>query len=349
MKTLSAVMSEKCNLNCSYCGVDKLSNKRIESELLLEQFNKLRQQYPEEIIRIDFFGGEPLINFDIIQYTIEHTKDDPQIQYFMPTNGLLLDEEKLDYLQKHNVQISISFDGLWQDTNRLQHNNKGTLDRYLNKAELFRKIKNFHIHTMVTVGNYNLLENHQFILKNMGANPDLTLVRDDIWDEESTRKINEGITELFNWYKANVDTEEMPNFIREYMKHVVLYKSKKTEIKNCGAGIDLITFSDNKTLPCYRFRDQPDIIAKMPEFREMTKCMTCEVKNYCRKGCLYSQIKNDGPIDELCDMYKHIYSEVFSMIKDLKHNEKFLNILKREISAEIGEATAVYSPTTAQV
>lgn len=341
MKTLSTVMSEKCNLNCSYCGVDKLSTKRIDGDLLLAKFNKIRDENPDEVIRIDFFGGEPLINFDLMQYIIERTKDDPQIQYFMPTNGLLLDEEKLEYLQQHDVQISISFDGLWQDRNRLQHNGKGTLDRYLKKAELFRKIKKYQIHTMVTVGNYNLLENHLFILRNMGANPDLTLVRDDIWDEESTRKINEGITELFDWYKQNVDTEEMPNFIREYMKHVVLYKSKKTEIKNCGAGLDLITFSENKTLPCYRFRDEPEVIAKIPQFREMSKCMTCEVRFYCRKGCLYSQIKNDGPIDELCDMYKHIYAEVFKMIKELRHNEKFLSILKSEVAAELGEPITV--------
>jgi MoaA/NifB/PqqE/SkfB family radical SAM enzyme len=48
MKTLLAVLSEKCNLNCSYCGVDKWSKKRIDADLYLEEFKKLREQFPTE-------------------------------------------------------------------------------------------------------------------------------------------------------------------------------------------------------------------------------------------------------------------------------------------------------------
>lgn len=334
MKTLSVVMSEKCNLNCTYCGVDKLMSSRIDGELMILKFEEVRKEYPDERIRIDFFGGEPLIQFDLIQYIIERTKDDGNIEYFMPTNGLLLDEEKLDYLQENKVQISLSFDGLWQDTNRLQHNGKGTLQRYLDKKDLFQRINNYHIHTMVGVGNYNLLENHLFIKENMGANPDLTLVRDDIWDSKAVQSILDGITELFDWYIDNADTEDMPNFIYEYLKHVILYKSKGHEVENCGAGIDLFTFSENTDLPCYRFREEPEVIAKIPKFREMSPCVTCEVRFYCRKGCLYSQIKNDGPIESLCIMYKHIYKQVFRMMSVLKDNNKFITIVKKELEHE---------------
>lgn len=335
MKTLLVVLSEQCNLDCGYCNMEKRSKERIDGDLFLEQFRIMREQNPDETIKIDFFGGEPLLQFDLIQYIIERVSSDDNVKYFMPTNGLLLTQEKLDYLKKYNVEISLSYDGLWQDTNRLQLNGKLTQKKYLAKKDFFETIDNYQIHTMISKGNHNLLENHLFILRNMNANPNLTLVRDlGLWDMESVEELKKGMTELFDWYKQNVDTEEMPNFIKEYLGHVILYKSKKHELDTCGAGVNFFSFTENNLIPCNRFKDQPDVIAKIPEFTKMNKCSTCEVKNYCRKGCLYEQIQNDGPIDELCVLYKHMYSEIFKMISELKGNERFTSIIKKEVENE---------------
>ena len=53
MKTLLVVLSEKCNLNCSYCGVDKWSKNKIDPDLYLTEFRKMREQYPDEKIKIE--------------------------------------------------------------------------------------------------------------------------------------------------------------------------------------------------------------------------------------------------------------------------------------------------------
>lgn len=325
------VMSEQCNLNCSYCGMDKTTTKRVDVDLYIEEVHKMIAQNPDERIKLDFFGGEPLIQFKMIEKIIAEFKDVENIKFSMPTNGLLLTEEKRAYFDEHNVELSISFDGLWQDTNRKQFTGKGTLLRYLRKKDLFRGLR---MHTMITRGNYNLLENHLFITDTFGINPELTLVRDvDIWDNESISKLKAGITELFDWY-IDHPHREIPNFVLFYLRHFLLYHGKGVTRSNCGAGTELFSFSENKVVPCNRFKDEPEMLAKIPEFYSMSECQTCEVKNYCKKGCLFEQIRNNGPIVELCDIYKHTYKEVSKMTRALKLNEHFTDVVRRELENE---------------
>jgi len=331
MKLVTVFLSEKCNLNCSYCNQDKLSKDVIDPQLFLNEYRRVRESFPNELIQIDFFGGEPLLFMDLIRTIISETENDGNIQYGMPTNGLLLTEEILEYLIEKKVNVSLSFDGLWHDRNRLQLNGKGTVHRFFEKRELFQRIPNFKIHTMVYKGCYNLLENHLYIKKHFGVNPELTLVRDmHVWDSKSVEKLKAGITELFNWYISNPE-EEMPYFILFYLRHFINYESKGFVKDFCGAGTDIFMFSENKPVPCNRFKDNPEMVELIPEYQRMSECQTCEVKNYCEKGCLFEQIKNKGPIKELCDVYKFMYKNVGDMTKQLRNNENFKNTVMKEL------------------
>jgi sulfatase maturation enzyme AslB (radical SAM superfamily) len=334
MKTLLVVLSEKCNLNCSYCGVDKWSKLSIDPYLYLEEFHKMRARFPDETIKIDFFGGEPLLQMDLIQTILDGVKHDDNLKLFMPTNGLLLDEKKVQFLIDNNIEVSLSFDGLWQDRNRLQLNGKKTLHRFLEMRELFRQIPGVNCHTMVTKGCYNLLENHLWIKENFGFNPELTLVRDvGTWDQDSVDRLKVGITEMFDWYIENPE-QGMPYFVLFYLRHFLDYHSKGVTTDNCGAGTHMFMFSENKVVPCTRFKDSPDMIAEIPKYAQMPVCQTCEVKNYCKKGCLFEQIKNQGPIVELCDIYKYTYREVKRMTAALKNNEFFKQVVREEMEKE---------------
>lgn len=331
MKSLLVVLSEKCNLNCSYCSVDKWSKDRIDPNLYLAEFRKMRNQYPDETIKIDFFGGEPLLQIDLIQLILDGVRDDKNLKLGMPTNGLLLTEDTVNFLIKNNIQTSISFDGLWQDKNRLQLNGKGTLERYYEKRDLFHRLPEVVCHTMVDKGCYNLLENHLFIRDHFGFNPQLTLVRDvGTWSSAGVTKLKNGITELFDWYIHHPE-EEMPFFITFYLRHFLNYHNKGVTLDNCGAGTNMFMFSDNKVVPCTRFKDSPEMVEEIPKYAQMPVCQTCEVKNYCQKGCLFEQIKNQGPIVELCDVYKYAYREVKRMANELKNNNYFKQVVQREL------------------
>jgi radical SAM protein with 4Fe4S-binding SPASM domain len=208
------------------------------------------------------------------------------------------------------------------------------MHRFMEKRDLFRKIPGVNCHTMITKGCYNLLENHLWIKDNFGFNPELTLVRDvGTWDQHSVDQLMVGITELFDWYIENPE-QGMPYFVLFYLRHFLDYHSKGVTTDNCGAGTHMFMFSENKVVPCTRFKDSPDMIAEIPKYAQMPVCQTCEVKNYCKKGCLFEQIKNQGPIVELCDIYKYTYREVKRMTAALKNNQFFKQIVKEEMEKE---------------
>lgn len=332
MKTLLVVMSEQCNLNCHYCNVDKWSKKTIDTDLFIDYYKSMREKYPDEQFKIDFFGGEPLLQFDVIKDIVARTEHDPLVKYFMPTNGLVITREKLDFIKEKNIEVSLSFDGLWQDENRPQLSGSGTLTKYLAKSDILKEIPNLRCHTMIGKGNHNLLENHLFIKDIFGVESEFTLVRDiGIWDEEGVESLKEGIQELLDWYSEHTD-QPMPFFIKYYLRHMLMSAYKKEEINSCGAGESLWTFNeDNSIIPCNRFKDQPEVIAKIPEYRKMSPCQTCEVKTYCRKGCLYEQINNGGPIEELCDIYKFTYKGISNMVAQVKDDPYFQAIVEEEI------------------
>lgn len=330
MVIMSIALSEQCNLNCTYCNVDKLSKKKINPKLFLETYKRKREELPQETFQVDFFGGEPLLQWDLVQEITQEISGDGS-KLFMPTNGLLLTPDKVEFLNKHNFRVSLSFDGLWQDINRPQHNKSGTLRQYIEKKDLFRQIKNLECHTMIYKGNYNLLENHLFIKELLGINTSLTLVRDiNIWDEESVALFNAGFTEFVNWYIQNADKEEMPGMILHYFRHVILYSAKRMSLDFCGAGTTYFSFSENNLIPCNRFKEE-EYLNQIPQFRQMKECESCSVKNYCTKGCLYENIKNGGPIAELCDMYRHIYKEISRMVSELSRNDVFREFMQKEI------------------
>jgi len=331
MITVAVTLSEQCNLNCTYCGVDKLSKKKIDVDKFLEEFFHKKSLFPNESFRIDLHGGEPLIQWDLIKKIIDVTKNTPNVSYWMPTNGLLLTQEMVDYLNEAKVEVSLSFDGLWQDDHRPQFGNKGSLNKYLEKVPLFKQLHKVKCHTMIYKGHLNLLENHLYIQKTLGLNPELTIVRDvGVWDDESVETFNRSFTEMVDWYIDNVNKVEIPNLMREYLGHIILYSSKKITVNHCGAGETAFNFTDNKMTPCIRFKSE-EVIDKIPKFRNMVECETCRVKNYCRKGCLYENIQNDGPIKEICRMYLHIYDELTRTVKILKQNEVFRSYLKEAI------------------
>lgn len=332
MKTLLVVMSEQCNLNCSYCDVDKWSKITIDVDKFIDYYKSERAKHPEEMFKIDFFGGEPLLQFNIIQEIVSRTEHDPLIKYFMPTNALRMTKEMLAFIKDKSIEVSVSFDGLWQDASRPQLSGSGTLTKYLAKSDLIKQIPNLRCHTMVGRGNHNLLENHLFIEDIFDVASEFTLVRDiGIWDPEGVDNLKKGIQELVDWYVNNTD-RKIPFYIRYYLRHMLMAKYKQEEVDSCGAGESLNTFNpNNDVVPCNRFKDQPDVIAKIPEFRKMSPCETCEVRTHCRKGCLYEQINNDGPIEELCDIYKFTYNSISSMIREVKDDPNFQAVVMEEI------------------
>jgi len=138
-------ITEECNLRCRYCVYsDAYTLSRKPSHSMMDfptakkaldwyasQFLEGREYNPVRKPAIGFYGGEPLLNFDLVKKCVHYIKTTyPELifHYSLTTNGTLLDNEKEDFLRAHGFFISISIDGPREehDRNRVYPDGAGT-------------------------------------------------------------------------------------------------------------------------------------------------------------------------------------------------------------------------------
>ncbi|WP_066501254.1 Cys-rich peptide radical SAM maturase CcpM [Abyssisolibacter fermentans] len=139
LNTVTLQVTQRCNLRCSYCAYSGKYEERVHSDLDMsfETAKKsldfvIDNSSEAQVISIGFYGGEPLLMFDLIKKCVEYAKenaDGREIYYHMTTNGTLLRGEILEYLVENDFKLLISIDGPQEihDKNRVfAANGKGT-------------------------------------------------------------------------------------------------------------------------------------------------------------------------------------------------------------------------------
>jgi len=150
MPQLIIIATEDCNLRCKYCVFSgtyehqRRHNHRYmdfaTAQKAVDYYYHLlsegRGRNPFQRPSIGFYGGEPLLNFQLIKKVVEYVDEMydgdefPDIQWVVTTNGTLLQDAVFDYLVRHGFQIYLSLDGpkAVHDANRVFVNGKGTFD-----------------------------------------------------------------------------------------------------------------------------------------------------------------------------------------------------------------------------
>lgn len=135
-------LTNNCNMACKYCYV----NGENICDMSLETAKKvvdIASANDSSSVGIIFFGGEPLLHKDLIYETVEYCKWKEKqsscfFHYKITTNGLLLDEEFMDFSSRENVFIALSHDGVERahNMNRVDKNGCGTFSRLDDKIDL---------------------------------------------------------------------------------------------------------------------------------------------------------------------------------------------------------------------
>jgi uncharacterized protein len=145
-----------CNLRCKYCIYSehyptyKTYTNQIMTEdtalkavdYYLANFLKVQKINPTRIPNIGFYGGEPLLNFEVIKKVVEYAnKKYNGILYHITTNGLLLNEEVRKFLVENDFSIIVSLDGDKEnhDRNRVTPEGNGSFDLVFENIQEFRK------------------------------------------------------------------------------------------------------------------------------------------------------------------------------------------------------------------
>lgn len=136
-------VTQQCNLRCAYCVYSGLYDNRTHSSksMTFETAKKaidflLSHSREENELHISFYGGEPLLEFDLIQQCVGYIhsiNESKKITFGMTTNGTLINEKIADFLYNENFMLSISLDGSKEDhdRNRKFSNGKGSFDLIL--------------------------------------------------------------------------------------------------------------------------------------------------------------------------------------------------------------------------
>lgn len=202
---LSIFLSGNCNLNCSYCFLDKKNLKKFE--LNSSQIKKgidLFLNYPGKEKTIVFTGGEPLKYYSLIKkvslYSILKSKTENKILHIVvSTNGTLLSKEKYKFFLKNNICLSISLDGkqfINDFYRKFKSNSSSVFQRVWKNIQNFDK-KNIKISSVFTPFNQKfLLESINFLKKEGFPEIDFYPELFSIWRKNEIKKLKKTFSSL---------------------------------------------------------------------------------------------------------------------------------------------------------
>lgn len=122
LQNLCLVLSQDCNMRCIYCyengGSFNKTRKIMDCSTIKKIVDWWISKIPQEIslVRVEFYGGEPLLNISGFMYAIEYINEkmkqlNKKVRYFVITNGTLINGEILEVLKINKVTVTLSIDG----------------------------------------------------------------------------------------------------------------------------------------------------------------------------------------------------------------------------------------------
>lgn len=151
MTSIILQVTQNCNLRCEYCVYSGSyynrvhNNKRMSFDLARKGIDFLAAHSADsETLHIGFYGGEPLLEFELIKKCIDYAYyrcDGKKLYFNLTTNGTLLTREMVDYFCKHGVLMMFSLDGPKQihDMSRKSINNEGSFEKLIANVQMIKE------------------------------------------------------------------------------------------------------------------------------------------------------------------------------------------------------------------
>ncbi len=151
VSTITLQVTQACNLQCRYCPyAGSFYNRKHSPKKMKFEVGKaaidfyVRHSVDEECLNIGFYGGEPLIEFELIKKLVEYVSSNykgKKVQYHMTSNATLLKDEMIPFLEQNSFNLLVSLDGPKEihDKNRIQQNNKGSFELIMENLKRVHK------------------------------------------------------------------------------------------------------------------------------------------------------------------------------------------------------------------
>ena len=161
------VITQRCNQSCSYCQVSSRSEDQRSYDMTIDTAKNAVDtalSSPAPVIKIEFQGGEPLLNFKTLKFITEYAsresvKKDKRLEFVVCTNLTMVNEKMLKFFSDKKIFISTSLDGPKHihDNDRRYKNNKGSYEDFISSLEKSRKyLGHDNISALMTTTKYSL-------------------------------------------------------------------------------------------------------------------------------------------------------------------------------------------------
>jgi len=316
-------LSNKCNMACKYCDVKKNPVQVMKIETIRNIID-MPALDSSESTGIIFFGGEPLLNKDLIYQTIEYCnrkkeQEGRNFHFQMTTNGLLLDEDFLDYAAKEKIWIALSHDGIEDahDKNRVDCNGKDTFSKLSQIIDILLKVHPYAPVMMVvnpdTVYQYSQSVKYLFNRGFKYIIPTLNYTGD--WSEQSLKILEKEYEKLAVFYSDMTISEEKFYF-SPFDSKISSHINKIEYCKNrCQLGKRQISVDPEGNLfPCVQFVGDSEYIIGHAETgvdetkrqklytlnsEEKKPCTKCAIRERCNHYCGCLNKMTTGKVDEI--------------------------------------------------
>ncbi|MDP4152990.1 MAG: thioether cross-link-forming SCIFF peptide maturase [Bacillota bacterium] len=341
VKALCLHIAHDCNLRCRYCFADtgEYNHKR---ELMSFEVGKaaidflIKQSESRRNLEVDFFGGEPLMNFEVVKQIVKYAKGlekehNKNFRFTVTTNGVLLDDKKMAFINEYMSNVVLSIDGRKEvnDKVRIRVDGTGCYDSILPKFQEMARLRGqMKYYVRGTFTRYNLdFDNDVMHLAEQGF--DQISVEPVAAQEDADYSIRkEDLTVVFNSYdrlaKKMLDTGRKFNFFH-FMIDLKQGPCVIKRIRGCGSGNEYLAIAPSGDIyPCHQFVGHDEFyMGNIIEnsFNEKIKnqfatysifskpeCMKCWAKYYCSGGCNANNYLYEGDITKsykiACEMEK---------------------------------------------
>jgi len=344
VKALCLHIAHTCNLNCSYCFASQGKYHGDRAVMSFEVGKRaldflVENSGTRKNLEVDFFGGEPLMNFTVVKQLVEYARSiekekGKNFRFTLTTNGMLIDDDVIDFSNREMSNVVLSLDGRKDihDRFRVDYQGRGSWEQIVPKFQKFvkeRGNKNYYMRGTFTHRNPDFLEDIRTML-DLGftelsmepvvcASDDPSALTEE--DKPVVMEQYEKLAELmlkrhregspFTFYHYMIDLKGGP----------CIYK----RVSGCGSGTEYMAVTPWGDLyPCHQFVGE-DKFRLGSVFEGVTnteiqdefmscnvytrpECSDCWAKLYCSGGCAANAYHATGSVKGVysygCDLFR---------------------------------------------
>ena len=344
IKSICLNVAHDCNLRCSYCFASEgdfgcgrelmtLETAKKSVDFIIENSGGIKN------LEMDFFGGEPLMNWNVVKETVKYARSlekkyNKNFRFTLTTNGILLDDEKIDFINEEIYDVVLSLDGRKEinDKYRITKTKNGSYDIVVPKFQKLisrRGNKSYYVRGTYTKDTLDFTKDvkHLYDLgfKNISMEP--VLCDKKFKASVNEEDINQVLNEYENLCRELIKMKKSGKEINFFNFNIDLDKGPCVlkRLKGCGCGNDYVAITPNGDIfSCHQLVGEDEF--KMGNVNVGTfdddikkrflntsiyhkeKCKNCWVKFYCSGGCAAKNYQHCGnimiPFDVNCKMQK---------------------------------------------